>query len=140
VIIHHAPHDGPRAKAARTTLVAILKLAKIRHPTKRQVEQVRRLQKQYLEEHADAAIEAVKPEIAGVPLEDGARRLISDAAASVIAVADNYGICLLDILAELERYIVQETKVGDARGSDRSDRRRYTLAPRLVAQLNGQPG
>ena len=42
------------------------------------------------------------------------RRFISDAASAVIAVADDLGVSLVDVIAEMERFIVEETKVGDA--------------------------
>ncbi len=42
------------------------------------------------------------------------RKLIEDAAASLIAVADDVAIDLITLIAEMERYIVEETKVGNA--------------------------
>ena len=52
--------------------------------------------------HATSSIEIRSPSIA-------------DAALSAIAVADDSGHSLLDVIAEMERFIVKDTKVGDAR-------------------------
>lgn len=68
-------------------------------------------------------------------LETKHREWIETAAAAVIAVADDLGVDLVDVVAEMERHIVMETKVGDAvTDSIPSDRRSYTLRNnRLVA-------
>ncbi len=68
-------------------------------------------------------------------LETKHREWIEAAAANVIAVADDLGVDLVDVIAEMERYIVKETKVGDAvTDSIPSGRRAYTLRnSRLVA-------
>jgi len=66
---------------------------------------------------------------------DRHRHMIEEAAGLVIAVADDSGVSLVDVIAELERFVVQDTKVSDAgNGSDvPPDRRGYTLvAGRLV--------
>lgn len=40
------------------------------------------------------------------------RKMIEDAAAALIAVADDSGECLVSVIADMERYMVHETKVG----------------------------
>ena len=53
---------------------------------------------------------------------------VETAATSLIAVADEFGISLVDVIAETERYIIEKTKVGDAAGkSVEPGRRGYTL-------------
>lgn len=48
------------------------------------------------------------------PFIDRHRAMIIEAAALLIAVADDSGTSLIDVIAEAERFIVEETKVGDA--------------------------
>jgi hypothetical protein len=57
------------------------------------------------------------------------QRLIEEAAASVIAVADDSGESLVSVIAAMEKYIVEKTKVGDAgaEGTVPTGRRGYTL-------------
>jgi hypothetical protein len=43
------------------------------------------------------------------------QNMVQEAAAKLIAVADDTGLNLVYVLAEMERHIVQETKVGDAK-------------------------
>lgn len=60
---------------------------------------------------------------------------IRNAAIEVIAVADDSGESLVDVIAAMERYIIEKTKVSDAGdGSQvRPGRRGYTLVDgRLV--------
>ena len=60
---------------------------------------------------------------------------IKNAALEVIAVADDSGQSLVDVIAEMERYIIEETKVSDAGDGSRvrPGRRGYTLVKgRLV--------
>lgn len=67
------------------------------------------------------------------PLPERHRQSIQDAAAIVVAVADDLALDLVDVIAEMERYIVQETKVGDAAATPlEPGRRGYTL------DLNGR--
>lgn len=40
------------------------------------------------------------------------QKMIEDAAAKLIAVADDSGECLVSVIADMERYMVWETKVG----------------------------
>jgi hypothetical protein len=71
---------------------------------------------------------------------DQHQRLIVEAARAVIAVADDSGTSLVDVISELERYIVQETKVGDA-GSDPHvplGRRSYTLVQGRLVEVEPQ--
>jgi predicted metal-dependent enzyme (double-stranded beta helix superfamily) len=62
------------------------------------------------------------------------RRMIAEAASLLVAVADDSGTSLVDVIADLERHVVQETKVGDAEHAPLPPGRRgYTLvAGRLV--------
>ncbi len=61
-------------------------------------------------------------------LETRHREWIEEAAVNVIAVADSLCIDLVDVIAEMERYIIQETKVGDAEAVEiPAGRRGYTL-------------
>jgi hypothetical protein len=70
------------------------------------------------------------------------REWIKNAAAEVIAVADDSGISLVDVIAELERFIIHETKVGDAGdGSDvRPGRRGYTLREGRLVEVGPSAG
>ena len=53
---------------------------------------------------------------------------IKDAAALLIAAADEYGRDLVEVIAEMERHIVEGTKVGDAKKETiPPGRRGYTL-------------
>lgn len=42
------------------------------------------------------------------------KQSIKKAANGLIGVADDMGIDLVEVLAEMERFIIEETKVGDA--------------------------
>jgi hypothetical protein len=54
--------------------------------------------------------------------------MIEDAALTLLAVADDSGQGLIDVIAEAERFLVEETKVGDARAVKiPKGRRGYTL-------------
>lgn len=54
--------------------------------------------------------------------------MIEDAALTLLAVADDSGQSLIDVIAEAERFLVEETKVGDARAIKiPKGRRGYTL-------------
>lgn len=56
------------------------------------------------------------------------RRLIEEAAANLVAVADDSGESLVSVIAAMERHIVEATKVGDARVDEiHPGRRGYTL-------------
>lgn len=57
------------------------------------------------------------------------KSMLRDAADTLIAVADDSGTSLVDVLAEVERYVIEETKVG---GDPPRGRRAYRLVPRLV--------
>jgi hypothetical protein len=120
------------AEHAQRSLSALLAVP-VSERTAKQNRAVMKYHREYLK-HRDALDTlAVKPTIGDVPIDLGTRLEIANAAAMIIGTADNYGICLLDIIAEIERYIVKETKVTDARGEKRlPDRNQYTLAPRLV--------
>ena len=68
--------------------------------------------------------------------------MIEDAAARIIAVADDSGVSLIDVLAELERFVVQETKVSDA-GDGRNvepGRRGYTLVGGRLVEVGPSAG
>jgi len=59
---------------------------------------------------------------------DQHRKMISEAAGLVVGVADDSGASLIDVIAEVERYIIEKTKVGDAtEQTPPPDRRGYTL-------------
>jgi S-adenosylhomocysteine hydrolase len=68
--------------------------------------------------------------------------MIEDAAAKVIAVADDSGMSLIDVIAEMERYIVQETKVGDAGDGSQvpPGRRGYTLIDGRLVEVGPAAG
>jgi len=57
------------------------------------------------------------------------QRLIEDAASAVVAVADDSGDSLVAVIAAMERFIVEKTKVGDAGDGSQlpKGRRGYTL-------------
>lgn len=59
------------------------------------------------------------------------KSMLRDAADTLIAVADDSGTSLVDVIAEVERYAIEETKVGKPAPSGR---RRYRLVPRLTEQ------
>ena len=64
------------------------------------------------------------------------RKLIENAASQLIAVADESGVSLINIIIEMERFIVQGTKVGDAVAVPVSEGRRgYTLIDGRLAEL-----
>ena len=65
--------------------------------------------------------------------------MVIDAALGLIAVADDLAIDLVDVVAAMERYIVENTKVGDAMVDGIADGRRgYTLKDgRLVSMGRG---
>jgi len=75
---------------------------------------------------------------------DRHHHMIEEAAGLVLAVADDSGISLIDVISEMERYLVQETKVGDA-GSGHQvppGRRGYTLIGGRLIEVGpaaGQP-
>lgn len=60
------------------------------------------------------------------------KSMLRDAADALIAVADDSGTSLVDVLAEVERYAIEETKVG---GDAPPGRRGYRLVPRLVEKV-----
>lgn len=108
-----------RAQAEMTALFAIPDGKRTARQNKRALD----LQREYLK-HRDAVFTlAVKPAIDGVAIRLATRLDISSCAATIIGIADNYGLALTDVIAEIERYIVQETKVADGP---------YTLTPRLA--------
>lgn len=64
----------------------------------------------------------------GTKFIDRHQRMIADAAGLVIAVADDSSTSLIDVIAEMERVIVEDSKVGDsANGEVPADRTGYTL-------------
>ena len=67
---------------------------------------------------------------------------IKNAAIEVIAVADDSGQSLIAVIAAMERYIVEETKVGDAGdGSQvRPGRRGYTLIEGRLVEVGPAAG
>lgn len=70
------------------------------------------------------------------------RGWIKKAALEVIAVADDSGQSLVTVIAEMERYIIEETKVGDA-GDGRSvakGRRGYTLVGGRLVEVGPSAG
>ena len=68
---------------------------------------------------------------------DRHHRMIKDAAAHVIAAADDSSTSLVDVISEMERYIVHETKVGDAAKIDLPQGRRgYTLRDGRLVELS----
>jgi len=59
---------------------------------------------------------------------DRDKEWIKEAASLLIAAADEYGRDLVEVIAEMERYIVEGTKVGDAKKEKIPPHRRgYTL-------------
>lgn len=69
-------------------------------------------------------------------LQERHHQQIRDAAAALIGVADDTGASLVDVIAEAERFIVEETKVGDARKNPPGPGRRgYTLIAGRLAEL-----
>lgn len=61
-------------------------------------------------------------------IEDRYQNMIADAAAQLIAVADDTAISLVDVIATMERHVVTKTKVGDAaKCKIPPGRRGYTL-------------
>jgi len=61
-------------------------------------------------------------------MEEKHREWIRSAAENLIAVADDTGTSLVEVVAEMERHVVQNTKVGDAtRDPIPPGRRGYTL-------------
>ena len=61
------------------------------------------------------------------------QQMIRDAAALAIAVADDSGESLVNVLKEMERYIIEETKVG---GTAPPGRREYALVGGRILELN----
>ena len=60
--------------------------------------------------------------------EERHAKLVADAAGAMIALADDTGRSLIDVLADVERFIVEKTKVGDAaREGVEPGQRGYTL-------------
>ncbi len=69
---------------------------------------------------------------------------IKNAAIEVIAVADDSGESLIAVIAAMERYIVEQTKVGDAGDGSQlpPGRRGYTLIDGRLVEVGpsaGQP-
>lgn len=62
--------------------------------------------------------------------------MIREAAGILIAVADDTGTSLVDVIAEAERFIVEETKVGDGtKQRVGRGRRGYTLVKGRLVEL-----
>lgn len=69
-------------------------------------------------------------------MEQRHKDMIINAANSVVGVADDLGMNLIDVIAEMERYIVEKTKVGDATKIDILEGRRgYTLKDGRLVQV-----
>lgn len=67
---------------------------------------------------------------------------IQNAAIEVIAVADDSGESLITVIAAMEKYIVEQTKVGDAGdgSSVRPGRRGYTLIDGRLVEVGPAAG
>ena len=64
---------------------------------------------------------------------------VHDAAGILIGQADNSGCSLVDVIATVEQFIVEQTKVGDALVNDvEPGRRGYTLKCRLAETTVGR--
>ena len=65
--------------------------------------------------------------------------MIQDAAAALIAVADDSGTSLIDVISYMEHYIVNETKVDDGRNGCGPGRRGYTLLGGRLVEVSQTP-
>lgn len=68
--------------------------------------------------------------------------MIEDAALTVLAVADDSGVSLVEVIAALERHLVKETKVGDAGDGSvwPAGRRGYTLVSGRLVEVGPLAG
>jgi len=66
----------------------------------------------------------------------GHEEMIAEAASLLIAVADDSGKSLVDVIANMERYILKETKVG---GNGVRGRRRYAQAYGRLVEVDQSP-
>jgi hypothetical protein len=68
------------------------------------------------------------------------QRMIEDAASKLIAVADDSGTCLVEVIGRMERFIVNGTKVGDAKLVPvDADRYGYTLQDGRLVRFGPPP-
>lgn len=65
------------------------------------------------------------------------QHLIEEAAAQIVAIADDSGQSLVDVIAAMERFIVEKTKVGSPVPPDR---RRYTLVDGRLVEVDATAG
>jgi S-adenosylhomocysteine hydrolase len=68
--------------------------------------------------------------------------MIEEAAGYVVAVADDSGESLIVVIAKMERYIVEKTKVGDAGDGSQlpPGRRGYTLIDGRLVEVGPSAG